>query len=231
MSHESHSHPFLTASVSSAVTISIQGVATGNGAIVNYITPPANLPNSYGNNIYVWPTTGPTIPWLNKPISPATAVPTDNSTSVLPVNYPAQEKGYIIGYGVAPTPNGVCASVYIPSPTAAPTEYQYANTSITVPYVGLNLVQVQYTTLPTYDPGGNGNWIGMWQGTQVPYSGEPMAGGYLVVPSGSPSSGYLNLTGAVLLSGYSYVVGYFMVEKKTGRTSLAASTTFTVGQS
>ena len=39
----------------------------------------------------------------------------------------------------------------------------------------------------------------------------------------------LIIDGVKLLIGVSYVVGYFMVEPKTGRTSLAASATFTVG--
>ncbi len=228
--HVSKPHPFFTmAPTNSAVTISVQGVATGSGCNMNYITLSSNLPNTYGNNFYVWPSTDGNIPWGNAPIA-TVPVPTDNATSTMPVNYPAQQKGYVIGYGVAPTPKSTCAQVYVPSPNATPDQYQSNNTTLQVVYVGLNLVQVKYATLPGYDPGGNGNWIGMWQAMQVPWAGDPIQGGYLAVPAGSPSFGYLNLTGAVLQSGYPYVVGYFTVAKATGRTSLAAATSFIVGQ-
>src|SRR5471030_3017391 len=121
---------FLSAATSNSVIISIQGVPTAQGAIVNYITLPANLPKTYGNHIYVWQTTSNTVPWGKSPDGD-TAINTDSTTSTVQVNFAFEEKGYIIGYAVAPTPNAVCSTIYMPvDQQENPAAWQYAQVAI-----------------------------------------------------------------------------------------------------
>jgi hypothetical protein len=218
---------FLGNSSSSAVSISIVGVPSAQGAIVNYITLPLNMPKTFGNHIYVWQTTDNIVPW-NKTPDGDTPVPTDSSTSTVLAKFPFEDKGYIVGYGVAPTPNAVCSTIYMPAGKQNdPTSWVYASLATQVVYVGTNLVQVKYDGLPLYTPATNKNWLGLWAGAYVPYSGDPIKA--VNITQDAPPSGYTVIDGVSLLIGFSYVVGYFMVEPKTGRTSLAAASSFTVG--
>jgi hypothetical protein len=224
-----HAKSFLSATDSSSVSISIQGVPTAQGAIVNFITAPANLPKTYGNHIYVWQTTAGIVPWGKTPDGD-TAINTDSTTSTVPVNFAFEEKGYIIGYAVAATPNAVCSTIYLPAGQQEnPAAWQYAHISIQTVYVGTNLVQVKYTGLESYQPAANKNWIGLFIGSQVPYAGEPLK--KINVTQNAPSGGYATIDGVQLLIGVQYAIGYFLVDPATGRTSLAASTSFVVGQS
>lgn len=225
---ESREHPFLTAAVANSVSIGLVGMPTAQGALVSYITLPANTPKTYGNHIYVWQTTDNVVPWAKGPDGD-TALDSDTSQSTAFVAFPFEQKGYILGYAVAATPQAVVATVYMPANQQNdPTKWQYASVDIKVVYYGNNLVQVQYTGLPQYSPATNKNWIGLWQGSQVPYSGEPQK--RINVTQDAPPSGYGYLQGVTLLIGVSYCVGYFMVDPAKGRTSLAAQATFTVGQ-
>lgn len=218
----------LTAHESSSVTISIQGVPTAQGAIVNYITPPANQPKTFGNHIYVWQTTSNQVPWAKTPDGD-TAVNTDSSTSTQMVNFDFEQKGYIVGYGVAPTPQAVSSTIYMPpNKQMDPSAWEYSKLTMEVVYQGTNLVQVKYDGLPAYQPATNKNWIGIWQGGTVPYSGDPIKS---VNITNDIPSGYAVIEGIKLLIGTTYSLGYFMVQPSNGRTSLAASATFTVGSS
>lgn len=224
---ESKEQPFLSATNSTSVSIGIQGVPTAQGAIVSFITLPANTPKTYANHIYVWQTTANAVPWGKSPDGD-TALNTDSSQSTTMVSFPFEQKGYIVGYAVAPTPQAVVATVYMPADQQNnPPAWQFAQLGLNVVYYGNNLVQVQYTGLPQYSPATNKNWIGIWQGTQVPYTGDPIK--KVDVSQDAPSSGYAVIEGIKLLIGVSYCVGYFVVEPVKGRTSLAASASFTVG--
>ncbi len=229
MTYESSDQQLImTANDSSSVTIAIQGVPTAQGAIVNYITPPANQPKTYGNHIYVWQTTNNEVPWPKAPDGD-TAVNTDSSTSTQLVGFDFEEKGYIMGYAVAPTKTAVCSTIYMPAGKQDdPSAWLYSKLGLEVVYKGTNLVQVKYTGLPAYQPATNKNWIGIWQGGMVPYAGEPMKA--VNIANDNPS-GYAIIDNIKLLIGTTYTLGYFMVPSATGRTSLAASATFTVGAS
>lgn len=218
----------LTAAASSSVSIQLQGVPTGQGAIVNFITNTANNPKTYGNHIYVWQTTANAVPWDKTPDGD-TAVSTDSSTSTQQVTFPFENKGYIIGYAVAPTPKAVCATIYMPAGKQNdPKSWEYQSLLLSTVYVGTNLVQVHYQGLNAYPPATNKNWLGLWQGGQVPYAGDPKK--VTAIPT-DDQDGYPVIEGVTLLINTTYSVGYFMVEKATGRTSLAAQSTFTVGTS
>ena len=225
MSESAH---FLGAASASAVNISLVGVPNAQGAIVQYTTLPANQPNTYGNKVYVWQTTENVVPWEIKPDG-ETAVEDNTPASTTPAIFPFQDAGYIIGWAVAPVKTAVCATVYVPQGKQNdPKAWQYANLTANVVYVGKGFVQVQYNGLAAYKPQTNKNWIGIWAGNQVPWSGDPIK--RVDIASDAPPSGYVYMTGLQLLIGVSYVVGYFMVDPKSGRTALAAASTFTVAQ-
>lgn len=217
---------FLALADSNSVKISIGGIPTGEGALINYVTLPANDPKGFGNHIYVWQTTDNIVPWSKTPDGD-TALASSSSSSTQQVKFDFEEKGYIIGYAVAATPLAVCSTIYIPADKQSdPSAWQYADTKLEVVYVGTNIVQMKYTGLAQYTPATNKNWIGIWQSPHVPYSGEPMA--KISITNDAPS-GYGVIQGIKLLIGYSYAVGYFMVDPVKGRTSLAAAASFTVG--
>jgi len=227
---ELEEQPFLSASAAGVVSISIQGVPNAQGAIVSYTTLPANLPKTYGNHIYVWQTTDNVVPWGKSPDGD-TAIDTDNPTSTQPITFSFEQKGYIIGYAVAATPQAVVSTVYMPvGKQDDPASWQYANVNLSVVYVGTDLVQVKYDGLPEYSPATNKNWVGIWAGSQVPYSSSSTPMRTVTITQDAPPSGYLNLTGLKLTIGTQYCVGYFMVEASKGRTSLGAQATFTIGQ-
>jgi hypothetical protein len=86
--------------------------------------------------------------------------------------YPfTQEYGYIIGYAVVSDPNTTCATAYIPAggldDQAA---YVYDHFRFAA-CVGKDSVEVSYAGLANCSPAANGNWVGIWQGCENPYSG------------------------------------------------------------
>lgn len=224
---EALAQPFLSAVSNSSVVITIAGVPTSSGAIVNFITLTDNAPKTNGNHIYVWETTSNAVPWDKSPAGDK-ALDTNSSQASTKVDFDFEDKGYIVGYAVAATPQAVVSTIYIPPDKQDdPTAWKYAQVGINVTYYGNGLVQAQYTGLTQYSPATNKNWIGIWQGANVPYSGDPLK--RVNVTQNTPS-GYATIEGVKLLIREPYAVGYFMVDPAKGRTSLAAQSTFTVGQ-
>ena len=86
-----------------------------------------------------------------------------------------------------------------------------------------NGVTVKYFCPENYSPKDNGNWIGLWQGLDVPDNADPL--GKANIDSAS-SLGRGSIEGIKIGINDIYTVGYFMAaEDKGGRTALAASFT------
>lgn len=220
--------PTVAASAATSVSISLIGVPTGQGVIVNYVTDTANQPKVNANHIYVWETTANTVPW-NKSPDGDTPIQSDSSTSTQMVTFDFEDKGYIIGYATAPTPLAVCATIFIPEGKQTdPTAWQYDTVTANVVAVATNVVQVKYHTLDQYLPATNKNWAALFLGGHANYSGSFIK--KASIPTDS-RDGYLVIQGVKLLIGTTYTVGYLMVDEggTNGRTSIAASSTFTVG--
>jgi hypothetical protein len=83
--------------------------------------------------------------------------------------------------------------------------------------------------LDQYLPATYKNWLALFLGSHANYTGTYVK--KVAIPTDSPD-GYANIEGLKLLIGTTYAVGYFMADESTatGRTSLSASSTFTVGQ-
>jgi hypothetical protein len=219
----------MTAASSTMVQISLVGVPTAQGVFVNYVTSTTNQPKSNANHIYVWQTTSNSVPW-NKTPDGDSPVSSDSSTSTQSVVFDFEDKGYIIGYATAPSPKAVCATIFIPQGKQNdPTAWQYDNVTAQVVAFATNIVQAKYHVLSQYTPATNKNWVGLFLGPYATYSGPIMK--KASVPT-DIDNGYVTLEGVKLLIGTTYTVGYFLVDESStnGRTSLAASSTFTVGQ-
>lgn len=220
--------PTVAANAATSVSISLIGVPTGQGVVVNYVTDTANQPKANANHIYVWETTANTVPW-NKAPNGDTPLQSDSSTSTQMVSFDFEDKGYIIGYATAPTPLAVCATIFIPQGKQTdPTAWQYDSVTANVVAVATNVVQVKYHTLDQYLPVTNKNWAALFLGAHANYSGPFMKKASIASDS---SDGYLIFEGVKLLIGTTYTVGYLMVDEAgtNGRTSIAASSTFRVG--
>ena len=143
-----------------------------SGVDVQYTTFDTNQPKTYGNTLYVWKAAGPVIPW-GQPTVAQTLIDKDQYLSTQRLSFPYQvELGYIIGYGVAPNPNAICASVFIPPNNA---EQESPHLTITLSTYGNNYVKIQYSGLANYNPSANQNWIGIWNAPQAGYDGSPLA--------------------------------------------------------
>jgi hypothetical protein len=224
-----HAQPIMLRSESTAVNISIVGIPTAQGVLVNYVTDTSNQPKTFANHIYVWQTTSNAVPW-NKTPDGDTALASDSSTGTQQVQFDFEDKGYIIGYAVAPTPKAVCATIFIPQgQTQNPAAWQYDRVTEKVVAVATNLIQSQYHTLTLYTPASNKNWVGVFLGAQAGYY-APIVKKQMILTDAA--DGFVVIEGVRLLIGTTYTVGYFMVDESStnGRTSLAASSTFTVGQ-
>lgn len=225
---EGQVQPTVSASAATSVGISLIGVPTAQGVIVNYVTDTANQPKANANHIYVWQTTANTVPW-NKSPDGDTPVQSDSSTSTQMVTFDFEDKGYIIGYAPAPAPLAVCATIFIPQGKQDdPSAWQYDTVTAGVVAVATNIIQVKYHTLDQYAPATNKNWAALFLGGHANYNGSILK--KAPIPTDSPD-GYLVVQGVKLLIGTTYTIGYLMVDESgtNGRTSIAASSTFTVG--
>ena len=191
---------------------------------MKYITIPNNQPKAYGNHIYVWETSANSVPW-DKPPKGDTAITSDEATSTQKIEFDFQiGSGYIIGYAVAPTPNAVCATIYIPDGQLKNhAKWEYSKTTIGEPQVFKNMVLLTCKSLPDYYRGKNKNWVGIWKKESVPYNMVPMKCTPLDNDDQEITAKIEDVT-IVIKSVYS--IGYFMVDYLTGKTSLAATTTF-----
>ncbi|MGR2663217.1 MULTISPECIES: hypothetical protein [Chromobacterium] len=208
------------------VFITVVGVPMPDGVLANYITNTANQPQTFDNRLYAWESSANQVPWDKAPVGQA-ALLSDSSTSTRVLNFDYEPKGYVIAYAVAGAAQAVCSSVYLPAGEQDnPQAWAYDSVSLQTVYVDSNVLQLKYKVLTAYQPKAAGNWVGIWQGSTVPYSGDPIRS--LPVPR-DDDSGYLAIDGLKLTINTSYAVGYFMQALPQGRTSLAATTTFTIG--
>lgn len=215
----------LAAQQTGSIGIEIKGDPMPQGVLVHYATPADNEPKSFRNQLYAWDTTSNEIPWEKPPIG-STTIASDSSTGTVLLRFDYEQKGYIVGYAVADRPVAVSATVYLPEGSSGnPVEWMYSSTKCQVVYADSNIVQVRYTDLPAYRPNTYRNWVGVWEGSTVPYDGVPL--GLAKIDSDS-EDGYAVVEALNLSVSTAYCVGYFVVDARAGRTSLAAWTTFSV---
>lgn len=212
--------PVLASSASSQAVNLMVVSRDQDGVDVQYTTFDTNKPKTYGNTLYVWESADRVVPWDQPPVA-KTTIDEDQYLSVQRVQFKYQVGlGYIIGYGVAPDPNAICSSVFIPPDNG---EQDSPHLTISLASFANQYVKIQYNALDNYDPKANKNWIGIWNGPKARYDGEPQAKAY--VPNAN-SRGAATISGTDILIGATYTVGYFMADLPAGKTALAAQTTF-----
>lgn len=209
--------------ISTAVQIRVVGAVQPDGVTINYVTSSLNKAKTFANTLYVWKVTSPDVPWGIDPDG-TTAIAKDTPVSSQKIDFKfLLKQAYIIGYAVAADPNATCATIYIPADSQnEPLNYVNDSMDLKVPNWDSNIVQVSYATLPKYNPAENKNWVGIWENEHVPYSGEPLAKTSI---TRNQTKGQVNINVELTID-TSYAVGYFMADAKSGRTALAASTTF-----
>lgn len=196
---------------------------------VSYATPNGNDPVANNNNLFVFQSQGPNVPYNQAPIASATAPV--GSTPIMPnAGQSFGANPYVIAYSVGPAvtitvgkttqtlwPN-IAATAYTPQGSGAPlgpnntpvyVSSSLAISSATTQYIIFNWVFPPGVnpTLPT----GSGAWIGVWNDQQMPYTTAPMAYAPITkpAPSGATAVTGLNLSGnspytaALFTSGYS----------------------------
>lgn len=213
--------PLMLASAASGQTITLTpaGTPQGDGLNVTYTTFDTNKPKTYGNQMYVWQTAGPVIPWNQQPIA-VTPIESDvyNATQMVSFEY-RLDLGYTIGYAVGNSPNDCCASLFLP-PQAAPGSSTALSISLGQ-YTG-TFVQIAYSGLTNYDPTVSKNWVGIWQAERAGYDGNPIAKSDVTYPQSSGEAFiYTNIN-----RNTTYSIGYFMTALPTGKTTLAAQVSF-----
>jgi hypothetical protein len=211
------------------ITMSLASI-TQQSIATSYLTPNGNDPNANNNNLYVFQTQGPNIPFNQQPIASATAPV--GGTPIFP--NPNQLFGanpYVIAYSVGPAvtttvagktvtsyPN-IGATIFTPEGTGSPLGPP-SNSPVSVSSsLGIASVTTQYIIFTwTFPPGvnptlptGAGAWIGFWNDTVNPYQTPPTAYSPIgrTTPNGSTAVTGLNLSGsspytaALFTSGYS----------------------------
>jgi len=212
------------ASSNSAVAITVVGEAQRDGTVIKYITLGQNQPKANANQLYVWETTSENVPWGTATVG-STAIDSNRAVNSQKLDFQFRlGPDFIVGYAMAADPNTTCATIYIPSDAFKdPSKVKTRELMINVPNYGSGFVQVKYTGLPLYRPEANGNWVGIWSGDSVPYSGvDPLAKSNI---RGAEPNGLATISVDLNL-GSTYAVGYFMKALPSGRTTLAAVSKF-----
>ncbi|HEY6327915.1 MAG TPA: hypothetical protein VI756_01165 [Blastocatellia bacterium] len=201
--------------------------------VLGFNTLPGNMPNTYGNFAALWQGTGE-IPWSAQPLAIQPIATNTPSGTIAFTGLDLHGNAYVLGYSVGPTKTGgeaqkygnICSTVSIP-PGGGPT--QDFQTSLALLYVGPDQVLVRFSTPGGYRPAANRNWLGLWQGMEASYSQRPQ---YSTPITADSNFGTGTFSGAQILVGTTYTIGYFMsgwigAGQANEQTALACSITFT----
>ena len=133
-----------------------------------YQSLPGNLPQDYKNWVALWNSTQPNPagePLARAPVS-------DNSqTGVLVLPYDLQKTDYCLTYQCGETAKTMCAIATIPLGSSKPAMESWV--TLTIKSLTSAGITIEYSALPNYNPNANGNWIGIWPGSGLPYPPSP----------------------------------------------------------
>ncbi len=177
---------------------------TGTTASVSYDTLSGNQPKTNCNFCAIWQ--GSMIPWGQDPKPPATTIPGNSPDgTVVLEDLEITSLEYIIGYGVGPRQEDICASAVI---AAQRLMGPPSSVTMRLNHIGSNSLSVHFQTLAGYRPQAAGNWIGLWRGFASPYSaGKPEARACVKTDS---SEGDLGLNNVPMIRDTDYTLVYFM---------------------
>jgi len=188
-------------------TVSVTYV-DGETVIVGYSGLPGNQPKTYKNFVAIWENS--VIPWTAPPL--ATVLIEQNSPQGTAVfeNLTITRNAYVVGYAVGPDVTNICCSSLIAAGglLAAPTQV-----SISLNYVGTDMISIYYQTLAGYLPQQYNNWIGLWKGYASPYNASAPQG--TVIINSDASDGTVNMNNVQLEANANYTLIYFVGKELT----------------
>jgi len=194
---------------SEAVTLEVTGLTsfhtelvveevTGDTLSLSYQTLPANRPESYGNQIYLWEATE--IPWSAPPLATQPITSDGQSGDITLSGLALTEQEYIVGYAVGPDVQDICTSTLIDAGTSETIELELLS-------VRSDSLEVRYQLLPGALPATAESWIGVWPGQASPYNPSALLG--CAALSTNSTEAALTLTDLTLAAGETYTVVYF----------------------
>ncbi len=205
-------------STSTAVTTVQILTTSGTVMILSYATMPGNAPSTNNNTVFLWQSHDAVL-YKQTPISSAPVPGATQSGSMAMSNIVLQPNtAYTIGYAVGGTAANVCSW----SSISADGKIDNFSSQVWAPPDGIspNAVLVSYLTPIGNQPQAGAQWVGIWMGVSVPYTGAPISQQLITSNAESGQQALL----VQLARGTTYTIGYFM---GTAQTTLAASFTFT----
>lgn len=176
--------------------------------IIQYMTLPGNLPNSYGNAMAIWQASQ--LPYDQAPVlsSPIQSNSTDGTQSF--AGNLDKNLTYVVGYSTSAATTTVCSTLtFYPGRT----DGEAFSTQIHPVYVGADSITVGFQTPTGNLPATNGNWVGIWGGDTPIYDGSGMLAKTKV--AADDSQGTVAINGIPLLRSMIYTVGYFIGESNS----------------
>ncbi|HUV97631.1 MAG TPA: hypothetical protein VMV98_09195 [Acidobacteriaceae bacterium] len=136
--------------------------------IAHFVGLPGNLAKTYKNNVALWESPQP-----NPAINPkGFGYPYDDSPSgdvVVPCGLSSTD--YCMTYQSGAALSTMAAMVTVP--VGSGTAPVYTGVTMEIVAITTTTVTIVYNTLPNYNPQTSKNWIGIWSGTGIPYTGLP----------------------------------------------------------
>ncbi|SHN33702.1 hypothetical protein [Chitinophaga sp. CF418] len=180
----------------------------GETVVAAYSGLPGNQPATYKNFVAIWENS--VIPWTAQPLAMVPIAQNSQQGSVTFNGLTITRAAYIVGYAVGPEISNICCSSLIAAGglLAAPTQV-----SISLNYVGADMLSIHYQTLAGYLPQQYNNWIGLWKGYASPYNADtPLA---TVIINSNASEGTANMPNIQLEVNTNYTLIYFMGKERT----------------
>ncbi|MCF6404886.1 hypothetical protein L3C95_18445 [Chitinophaga filiformis] len=180
----------------------------GETVVVDYSGLPGNQPATYKNFVAIWENS--VIPWTAPPLLAVPILENGQQGSVTFEGLTITRNAYIVGYAVGPEITNICCSSIISAGglLAAPTQV-----SISLNFVGTDMLSIHYQTLAGYLPLQYNNWIGLWKGYASPYNADtPLA---IAMINSNASEGTANMPNVLLEPHTNYSLIYFMGKERT----------------
>lgn len=193
--------------ISTSFNINTAGV-TGTQIPFSFISMPGNQPQAYGDTVFIWQTSTLQIPINTKPLNTWSVVGNNpDGDNVFP-NLKVTEQSYLLGFGVGPNPQNICATAFLPGVGQSPPNPTTFQPSVTMTYSGSGSVSFNYVMPQGARPLSDGDWVGLWQGLDESaiYSVPP---NYFIQAPQDLSIGGGAFNGVTILRQTVYTLAYF----------------------
>jgi len=194
------------------------------GTTIDYAweTMPGNLPETYGNTVFLWQTAAQQVPSTAPAKSQAVGSDDEDGSDQFG-ELQLTEESYLVAYAVGGKVANIVMLAMVPA--AGETASQIVVPDVMITFVGSTSISFSYEMPPGTQPGVDGDWVGIWEGVgeSALYASPPM--GIQAIDEGSPS-GEGAFRGIEVLRDTKYTIGYFKGgwdPKKPTQTTLACS--------